>query len=233
MKKILLASTMALCGLMNAQMNFGVKAGYSLSNVHFKDVTEQPEQKSGVYAGLFTEYKFTKNIAFQGELLYSNLGFKVSKTHKYDYLNDAGFSIPNLPTNSYDVTSTYSANLNTLMIPLAVKFYLLDQFALAGGVNLGWVFSGVIKTKQEYGSADNILDRHKNKHNTDDLNAFSAAPFVGVSYSVIPNLSVEARYNYGITDIYKSPSSFEKEGKITAGLNGKNRFLQIGLAYKF
>ncbi|ASK32204.1 hypothetical protein CEY12_19855 [Chryseobacterium sp. T16E-39] len=62
--------------ILKAQINFGVKAGYNLSTVKFTG--EKLDPKSFFYAGGLVEYSLSPKVAVQGELLYTQIGGKMS-----------------------------------------------------------------------------------------------------------------------------------------------------------
>ena len=79
MKKIVLFLIIVAFGNLSAQNSFGVKAGYTLSNMKwqvsgFDDYNF--DSKSSFYVGGLAEHRFSDKLSLQGELLYTELGGK-------------------------------------------------------------------------------------------------------------------------------------------------------------
>jgi hypothetical protein len=92
--KTLLLSTLALvCFIaVDAQVNFGIKAGYSLSKLYFSGETagDNARPKSGFNAGVFATIHLFDSFLLQPEVYYSEEGLKAkdsSNTVDYNYLN--------------------------------------------------------------------------------------------------------------------------------------------------
>lgn len=74
MKKLFLVATLALCGAMNAQMKFGVNAGYLGGFAKAKTPTmSATDSNSGFYLGGFAEFTASEKIKIQPGINYLNI----------------------------------------------------------------------------------------------------------------------------------------------------------------
>src|SRR5690606_3096897 len=77
MKKMFLIAAVAVLGMSqtDAQVNFGIKAGPQLTNLVGDDFDES-DSKLGFIAGGYANIRFSEQLAFQPELVYSLQGAK-------------------------------------------------------------------------------------------------------------------------------------------------------------
>ncbi|AEE20829.1 porin family protein [Dokdonia sp. 4H-3-7-5] len=64
---------------------------------------------------------------------------------------------------------------------------------------------------------------------------FEASAFGGLGYIFDSNIFIEARYTYGLTDIFQDDNNFtfDNTGNIRfSGLEGKNVVIQLGIGYR-
>src|SRR5690606_5276050 len=185
MKKLIL-SAMAVCtfGLVSAQdMNFGVKAGANLSNLS-GDV-EDTKSLFGAHIGAFVEFKFTDNMAFQPELLYSMQGAK----------EEVSETIMGFTANG---ESTYK--LGYLNIPLMFKYYATEALYIEAGPQVGFLMSA----KEEWSYSSNVPGDENGSGEEDIKEGMKSIDFglnIGAGYYVTDNLSLGLRYNFGLSNI--------------------------------
>lgn len=203
MKKIILIGAIALCGAMNAQTKFGVKAGYALSSVNTKvdgideEDMDEMDAMSTFYVGALVEHKLTDKFGLQAELLYSPMGAKSSGSDSDGKWED-------------------KLKIGTLQLPIGAKFYPTESFALTAGVNFGFILS----SEYEY-----TWDGESETEDIEDMSSLNLAPFIGAEYTLPMGLFFDARYNLGVSNLYTGEGS--DDYKI------KNSFFQIGVGYKF
>ncbi|MDY3529382.1 porin family protein [Riemerella anatipestifer] len=234
MKKVLLAGAIALFGGLNAQVKYGLKAGYNLSNVSLSTPATSVKillgNKSGFNAGGFVEYGFGKNLSLQGEVLYSNVGAKLTvdvnkiKTAQVGELLDADFS-------SADIAKVKKASatisMNQIVVPVSLK-YSFDKFSVLGGVSVN--FNAGVSTKIEVDGKDvkKTVEANGeiNLDNTikSELASTNFGLHLGAEYMFNKNIFVDARYNCGVSSLNKNYTDFAKL---------RQRYFQIGLGYKF
>lgn len=210
MKKISLLLLMAVSSLSFAQTHFGVKAGYINSSLKWKSSPDtfwedfsDFDSKSYFYVGGFAEYFLTHKFALQGELIYTELGGKTA-VDLYDFI---GNEI--IQGGTMELKYKYSQ----IQVPISAKYYIIDQFSVLGGFNLGFNVDSKIKSDfMINGNSSNKLE------NVKTINVF---PFIGTEFHFNKNIFADARYNFGVSNINKE------------GIDTRVSFFQIGLGYLF
>lgn len=218
MKKILLASAIALFMGLNAQTTFGVKAGYALSklnpnenDIEFGGVEGSFKSKSGFYVGALVEHKFNNKFAIQGEVEYANLGGK------------AEISLPG-------ITVTEKLNLNRIVIPISARYYVTPELGVYAGPYVSFKTNN--KVKFEMSGMNGMVDPNAvregeklvERYLDNSLKSTDFGLFLGADYNVYKGLFVDARYSFGLTNMIKNPVDGEKM---------KMNFFQLGVGYKF
>ena len=210
MKKAFLLIFLAAASFSFAQNHFGIKAGYTNSSLAWKDSPDtfwedytDFKSSSFFYAGGFAEHFLSKKFALQGELLFTQVGGK-TKVDLYDFV---GNEI--IQGGTMEVKYKYTQ----LQIPISVKYYFIDQFAVLGGFNFAFNVDSKIKnnanfTRYPSGKIENARTLNIN-------------PFLGAEYHITQNIFADARYNFGFGYINKD------------GLDMRSSFFQIGLGYRF
>lgn len=219
MKKLLLVAVVALIGssVVKAQeLRFGPKAGYSMSTLKFKDNkdVENTDPMHTFYVGGLVEYKMSDKFGIQGEVLYSPLGGKI----------DEKAEDPDDSTNYIRIQN--KTTLGTLLIPVSAKYFITEGFSVSAGASFGVILSAKSKTVADFGlgmlpgleiSADDETDIK------DQMNTLNIAPFLGAEYAFENGFFIDARYNYGVSNLAKNSG----DGKLT------NSFAQVGVGFKF
>ena len=209
MKKIyLLLIAVTLFGNLNAQTDFGVKAGYNLSNMKwqvpgFDDFNFK--SKSSFYVGGLAEKHLTEKFSLQAELLYTQLG---GKSPAEEITAIVGNEVIVMGTNSTTFTTSQ------IQVPISAKYYVVPKFSLSAGMNFGFNISS--KVKNSFNS-DQTPSGKTNLFKT--LNIF---PFLGTEFKFDDHFFVDARYHFNFfnTAIDDAPPT-------------KIGFLQAGLGYRF
>jgi outer membrane immunogenic protein len=208
MKKLILGAAVAMSSLAFAQQ-FGVKGGMNVSSLsEGSNIIDQTE-KISFNAGVFYNVPVAKNFSVQTEILYSELGSKVT-----------------LGDNSY--SPEYSRNLGYISAPVMFQYNATPRFYLEAGPQVSVLVSANDKLESDLILIDNNLELIDNnlELDTDRSNNYSTFDFgvgLGAGYYFTPNLGLTARYTVGLTDIIKN----------NTGDNVKNNLFQVGLAYKF
>ncbi|KAA2223467.1 porin family protein [Chryseobacterium sediminis] len=220
MKKILLASAIALFAGLNAQTTFGVKAGYALSKLNSSEDGFQfggfeggMKSKSGFYVGGLVEHKFNNKFAIQGEVEYANLGGK------------AAVATP------VGVTITQKMNLNRIVIPVSARYYATPELGIYAGPYVSFKTNNKVKFEASGPNAGMLNpsamregERYVENYLDDTLKSTDFGIFLGADYSIHKGLFVDARYSFGLTNMIKNPVD---------GETLKMSFFQLGLGYKF
>ena len=206
-KQIILASLLLSIGIKAQQTHFGVKGGYSLSNISVKsDVGKfSYDPKSSFYLGALAEQPLNDKFSLQGELLYSIIGgtYKTTST----------MVSPAVGTVEVNVDDKIS--YGALQIPLLGKYNVSENFVLTAGINFGLIVSAKYKTKDLNGlEVENNIKK--------DVNTLDISPLLGLEYNLKNKIFFDARYHFGISNISKISAS-----------NQTINFFQVGIGYKF
>lgn len=145
--------------------------------------------KRGLQIGTFFSYSNKNKLKLRVECLYSEKG--------------GNYSI-----SSNGVGTGYVTDLNYIDIPLLIEYKLIDKLSFFSGFQTGFL----IHSKTTLG-----LDLSSELIN-DDINNFDFGIIGGFVYK-IEDFFLEARYNYGLVNVFKT-------------LNSKNSTISLCLGYK-
>lgn len=196
MKKLFVFAA-ALClstaAFSQAQFSIGLKAGPNFANIDTKSSAgANYDNRTGFHGGAFALLKFTK-VGIQPEVLFSQQGSKVT-------------------FNNQDV----EANYNYFNIPVMVKLYTVAGINLQVGPQFGFVAGGEQKITDRTTGVQTKEDAKDVLKSSD----FSAA--LGVGWDLPFGLSIEGRYNLGLSDVNKN----------SAAETIKNQVWQFSVGYK-
>lgn len=178
----------------------GIKGGLNLTNLYVDDVQDE-NMKAGFHLGLFAKLPVVKGLAIQPEILYSVKG----STINFGILNN----------------NQYRFNLNYVEMPLLAIINVTPHFNLHGGGYVSYLAQANIK-KESDGPNDQIADLDENDFNRMDYG------LVGGLGIEAQNVSIGARYNYGLKEIGKSGNF----SNLLLG-NGKNSAISIYIGFAF
>jgi opacity protein-like surface antigen len=214
MKKIILTAAAVLAfGLTNAQdMKFGAKAGLNVASTDYSAPSGSNVSLSSVYganAGVFADFKVSDKFSVQPELLFSMQGQKASLSE-----TEAGY------TASFE----NKLSLNYLNIPIMAKYYVIEKLSLQAGPQIGILMSATSKndSTSNFPGDVNVSTSTDNK---DKLNGVDFGLNFGAGFDITENISIDARYNLGLSQTQKDLGTNEKAIK--------NRVFSINLGYKF
>lgn len=224
MKKTLLLFT-AILGANIATAQLKIKAGTNISSItgstnvrvspnenYTFDFNERTKSKTGFYAGLGYELFITDKFSVTPELIYNQMGANgkmvqnQKSTFKHDYLS----------------------------LPVFFEYKLIDNLKLGLGLQINQLIQS--KSKEEIVSTmpfteEEITETTESK-NLEFFKKTNYGLTAGASYTFLENFSIEARYYFGISNIYNEDKIPKTENVISTA-NAKNQSIQIGLAYKF
>ena len=223
MKKTLLLLT-AILGANIATAQLKVKAGTNISSItgstnvsvspnknYTFDFNERTKSKTGFYAGLGYELFITDKFSVTPELIYNQMGANgkmvrnQKSTFKQDYLS----------------------------LPIFFEYKLIDNLKLGLGLQINHLIES--RSKEEIISTMPFTEQEVTETTEDKNTQFKKMNYgltAGASYTFLKNFSVEARYYFGISNIYNEDKLPKMENVISTA-NAKNQSIQIGLAYKF
>jgi len=113
-------------------------------------------------------------------------------------------------------------NLSFIYLPVLAKYYVADKFHLQAGPQLTFS-SNIDDIKRAIRDTEELLGTNGNVD--DVLDTFGVDLSLGAGFDVSNNLTIQARYSFGLTDMYSGPAG--------GVLDIKNDTLQVGVAYMF
>ena len=135
MKHVLLMGFTALAFIkVDAQIDYGVKAGINGSSYRGKDI-EDVKMKMGAYAGVTADIQLTENLHIKPELVYAMQG-----------------------TKSDDNSADVKLNANYLNLPLMAAYHFDNGLFLETGPQFGMLLSANIK---DGGQKFSVKDSYK------------------------------------------------------------------------
>lgn len=178
MKKLFLASALALFGAINAQVKYSFKLGYVNSTlpISYLNYSNTAASKSNVYLGIGVENKFNKNFAVEGDLLIAGLGGTVP-------LSFDGQTLQNM-----------KLHLGTILIPVSLKYYPVDKFSMFAGLNFGFIINSTGEINGEKGKIE-------------DIKTLNFGPHFGAEFNISNKFSIEGRYNIGLSNLAKTDAT--------------------------
>ncbi|MFI5193226.1 MAG: porin family protein [Chitinophagales bacterium] len=182
---------------------FGIKGGLNLTNLYVDNVSDE-HMKAGFNAGIFAKLPVTRGFSIQPELLYSLKGAK-------DTYN-----------NIVQGSGEYRFNLGYVELPVLAVINLARNFNLQAGGYAAYLVAANVKDVDNQGNINGATDL-----NADNFQRFDYGLAGGLAFD-IENMTIGARYNYGLGNIGKSGSL---SGDLTK--NSKNAGLSIYLGFGF
>lgn len=193
MKKLILSGVLAI-GTMLAVQAQNVTFGVK-GGLNISKLTSLDDSKTlaGFNAGGLINIGLNKSWAIQPEVVYSTQGTKTSSSIFWGLGN---------------ISST--AKLSYVNIPVMVQYTIAEAFYVEAGPQLGILASAKLKV---------------NDHTTDIKDNMKSIDFglgFGCGYNFEMGLGINARYNFGLTNVFDSDN-----------VDHKNSVAQVGLSYRF
>jgi hypothetical protein len=182
---------------------FGFKGGLNFSNLYISDVKDE-NVKLGFNGGFFAKLPVTKGLSIQPELLYSSKGSK-------DTYN-----------NAFQGSGEYRFNLNYIEAPILAVINITPNFSVSGGAYVAYLASANVKDVHSDGTINGVKNL-----NADDFHRFDSGLVGGASID-IENITIGARYNYGLQTVGKSGNV---SGDVTKNSKNSVATLFIGFAF--
>lgn len=197
MKKIILSAAIMLASVgayaqhAVGSINLQPKIGVNIANV---TETKDTDPRVGLAAGLEAEYQVSDIFSLSAGAIYSMQGTK------RDWEN-AGAKY------------TATTKLDYINVPILANVYVTKGLAVKLGVQPGF------KVNAKYDTKTTVLGAAVKTSSERDIKSVDFSIPVGISYEYA-NFQLDARYNWGLTKIYKHGDD-------------KNSVFQITLGYKF
>lgn len=182
---------------------FGIKVGPNFTNLYIDDINDE-RMKVGINAGFYAKIPISKGVSFQPELLYSNKGTRAN----YD--------------NFVLGEGEYRFNLHYLELPLLFSFNVAKNFNIHAGGYAAYLLGADIKDVNKDGTIQEI-----DNLNADNFNRFDAGLVGGLGFD-IQNVTIGARYNYGLVKVGESGSL---SGELTKNAKNSAIALYVGFAF--
>jgi len=223
-KKITVTLILMIVGLTNAQTKFGTKAGANFSTFTGKSYTDNT-MKTGFHAGGFAEIKASEKLFVQLELLYSEQGAKVDISY----------------TEQYAINIKYDEKwkLNYLAVPIMVKYYVYEGLNVEAGPQIGILLNAKAKYETSATSPE-FFGETVRRSGTEDIadlfKSIDVAINAGVGYDFTDHIFANARYSYGLIDIYDSSANTSTDVPGQQALKkpvSRNNVLSLSIGYKF
>jgi len=211
MKKIILTTLIAVFAIVSvsAQATFGVKGGVNFASI-MGDTHNAIKYRTAWNVGLVAEIETSSNTSVQPEIMYSSQGFKFN-----------GGYVGGIGEDYYYEADDFQ--LDYLNIPIVFKYYINDEgFSFETGPQLGFLLS----SKAENGTSE------ENDRLNELLTTASFDWLLGFGYKFENGFNVNARYNFGLTNVWKGrsrptyPTYYYDYGK-------RNSVFQLTLGYYF
>jgi len=177
--------------------SFGVKGGVNFATVN-GDGFDSPDSRTSFHVGALAEFPLADMFSVQVEALYSGQGFESTTT---------------LPIIG---SRTVEYQLDYINVPVLAKVYLFKGFSLEAGPQ----FSFLVNEEIDSAPNDNEGDT-----NTDAAKDFEFGFAGGLTFQTEMGLFATARYNQGVTEIFKDRENAENKAS--------NSVFQIGIGFKF
>ena len=180
-----------------AQVAFGIKAGPNFANIDTKATAgENYRNRAGFHGGAFLLIKAAK-IGIQPEVIFSQQGSKVEINSK-----------------------NFESNFSYVNIPIILKLYTVAGINIQAGPQFGFITNAETPIHDQLNPGSYEVRDVKDKMKSSD---FTLA--MGVGWDLPFGLTLDARYNLGLSKIYDNAPSQQTE-------NAKNQVFQLSLGYK-
>lgn len=220
MKKVAIAAFAVLTfGFASAQeVKFGIKAGANFSTLTGDAVADDVEMKPGFHAGGLVDIKFSELISLQPEVLFSFQGAKTS-----DRFDDG---LGNIERTESKV------NLSYINVPIMLKLYPVKGFFIQAGPQVGFLVSAKSKDETTFTDPGNLVTNESTEVDIkDNLKTVDFSFNAGLGYDFTENIFVDARYSFGLTNVYDAPDFLGGFG--ISELDAKNSNITVSVGYKF
>ena len=225
MKKLMMIAAMMVAAVSaNAQFESGTfsiqpKAGFSiawLSNMPklpiSTNTTLDKSPVAGVVIGAEAEYQLTNMISLAAGVNYSLQG-----SGWEDYELKSG-------NNKVELKDA-KVELGYITIPVVANFYLFKGFAVKAGIQPGFLTNAKMKAtiKGEMDGSNMTTDVDNDMK--DECKKFDLSVPIGVSYQFKVPVTLDLRYNLGVTKVNKE--------SVSGVDDSKNNVISLTVGYKF
>ncbi|MEX2232055.1 MAG: porin family protein [Cyclobacteriaceae bacterium] len=180
-----------------AQLAIGIRAGPNFANINTKATAgENYKNRAGFHGGAFLLIKAAK-IGIQPELIFSQQGQKVEINSKH-----------------------FESNFSYVNIPIILKLYTVAGINIQAGPQFGFITNAETPIEDQLNPGTYQMRDVKDKMKSSD---FTLA--LGLGWDLPFGLTLDARYNLGLSKVYKDAPSQQTE-------DAKNQVFQLSVGYK-
>ncbi len=192
------------------KFRYGVKAGMNVAMMVGDDM-EDLSARIGCVVGFTSEYKINNTLSLGVDVLYSQQGSRYECVYEW------------ISYSNYEYLNYNAAYIN---IPIVANVYILNDLAFKVGLQPGFLLSAKYK---DYSYSDNFGSEYYSDIDIEPMcNTFDIAVPIGLSYNINNNMTIDARYNIGLTNVLrKSVSDNLYDTKI------RNDVFQLTLGLRF
>ena len=192
-KLMTLLLVMMACMSASAQVQYGAKVGFDLTNFWGKDKVHT--MAPNYQAGLLMEYKFNPCFAIAPEVVFASQGSGKMTLYEAGWVGEG-------PTS----TTKISYQTNYINVPVMLKYYASPAFSIDFGPQVGFnVYSKYTIT------GENVIEQGAIDYK-DYTRAVEFGLGLGGTYNLTEKAFIQARYTLGLTKVFKNPDS--KNGNI-------------------
>lgn len=168
---------------------------------------DDTKMKLGLVGGAEFGYQISDEFAVTAGVLASMQGAKSKKLTFTD--------------NGASVTGDGKYNMTYLNIPIMANYYVAPGLAIKAGIQPGFLLKNKLTATYRSGGVEVDFERSS----TDGMAKVDFSIPLGISYE-ISDFVIDARYNLGLTSIYK------KETSDFLGVKPKNSVIMLTVGYK-
>jgi hypothetical protein len=168
---------------------------------------DDTKMKLGLVGGAEFGYQISDEFAVTAGVLASMQGAKSKKLTFTD--------------NGASVTGDGKYNMTYLNIPIMANYYVAPGLAIKAGIQPGFLLKNKLTATYRSGGVEVDFERSS----TDGMAKVDFSIPLGISYE-ISDFVIDARYNLGLTSIYK------KETSDFFGVKPKNSVIMLTVGYK-
>jgi urease beta subunit len=191
---------------MSTATRFGFEGGVNFAKLEYNNdvagTTESVNGHTSFHVGAFVNIPLGSMFRFQPGISYSGQGADL--TTKFT-------------SGSFSATSDVEQSLHYINVPLALQYQNPSGFFVELGAQPGFLISA--KMKDISAGSTGSDSTNKKEFDTFDIGALG-----GIGYLTRIGLGFNVRYVYGLSNIFE-------DNNTKAGLEAKNRVIQVGLVY--
>mgnify|MGYP003109005581 FL=1 len=204
MKKVFFIAVLAVFGVTATQaqeVRLGAKGGVNFSSFSGDgfDAFDDPEGRTSFHIGAFAEIPVSERFSIQPEVLYSGQGFDLVSREGAD---------------------DTEVQLDYINVPVMAKVYLIEGLYAEAGPQIGFNVKNEIDSDPDDAGSGEIAI------NEDVINDIDFSVGVGAGYRFNNGLFLNARYNFGLTDVFNNED-------LLIDSDAKNSVFAVSAGYSF